>query len=191
MDTTDTDTETDTDTDTDTDLNSTTPSDRLPFSKAFQEADGRGRLALVLSCWFGAGLIPRAPGTAGTVAALPAVLLVHAAGPWPGALITLGFAVLAAWGAGAAERILGRPDPAEVVSDEVAGFMVTMVLLPFTWPFLAGGFVLFRLLDILKPFPIRWFERAPGGAGVVLDDVAAGILANLILRGTGSLLGGL
>ena len=80
-------------------------------------------------------------------------------------------------------------DPGEVVSDEVAGFMVTLYLLPFSWPFLAGGFVLFRLLDILKPFPIRRLERLPGGAGVVLDDVAAGILANLILRSTGALLG--
>lgn len=170
-------------------MNSTNPSDRLPFGKAFREADGRGRLALVLSCWFGAGLVPRVPGTAGTAAALPAVFLVHAAGPAAGLLIVLGFTALAILGAGAASRALGTEDPGEVVSDEVAGFMVALYLLPFTWPFLAGGFFLFRLLDILKPFPIRRLERLPGGAGVVLDDVAAGILANLILRGAGALLG--
>jgi phosphatidylglycerophosphatase A len=146
-------------------------------------------VALVLSCWFGAGLCPRAPGTAGTVAALPAVLLVHAAGPGFGLAITVGFTALAIWGAGRAARALGVKDPGEVVSDEVAGFMVSLYLLPFTWPFLAGGFVLFRLLDILKPFPIRRLERLPGGAGVVLDDVAAGVLANLILRGSWTLLG--
>jgi len=170
-------------------LNSTSPSDRLPFGKAFREAGPKGRLALLLSCWFGAGLVPRAPGTAGTAAALPAVLLVHAAGPAAGLAITAGFAALAIWGAGVSARVLGTEDPGEVVSDEVAGFMVALYLLPFTWTFLAGGFVLFRLLDILKPFPIRRLERLPGGTGVVLDDVAAGILANLILRGLRALLG--
>lgn len=133
--------------------------------------------------------MPGAPGTAGTLAALPAVLLVHVAGPWAGLLIVLSFVGMAVWAAGTAERVLGRTDPGEVVSDEVAGFMVTMYLLPFSWPSLVAGFALFRLLDILKPFPIRRLERIPGGGGVILDDVAAGILANLVLRAAGALLG--
>ncbi len=170
-------------------MKSETPSDRLLFGKAFRESDPKTRAALALSSWFGAGLVPRTPGTAGTVAALPAVFLVHLAGPLWGLVILLGFAGTAMWCAGVAEKALGRPDPGEVVSDEVAGFMVTLYLLPFSWPFLVGGFVLFRLLDIFKPFPIRRFERVPGGAGVILDDVAAGVLANLILRGAGALLG--
>jgi phosphatidylglycerophosphatase A len=102
-------------------------------------------------------------------------------------LIILAFTGAAVWGAGVTEQVLGRTDPGEVVSDEVAGFMVTMYLLPFTWPYLAGGFIVFRLLDIFKPFPIRRLERIPGGTGVILDDLAAGLLANLILRGAGAL----
>ncbi len=166
-------------------LKSTPPSDRLPFGQAFRKARGLNRAALVLSCWFGAGLVPGAPGTVGTAAALPMVVLVAVAGPWLGLGLVLAFVVLAAWGAGVSERMLGRTDPGEVVSDEVAGFMVTLYLLPLTWPYVAGGFVLFRLLDILKPFPVRRLERAPGGAGVILDDVAAGVLANLVLRAVG------
>jgi len=168
-------------------LKSTSSSDRLPFKSAFRGAGCKGRVALIISTWFGAGLVPRAPGTFGTLAALPAVFLVHAAGPVVGLLIILAFAGAAVWGAGLTEQVLGRTDPGEVVSDEVAGFMVTMYLLPFTWPYLAGGFIVFRLLDIYKPFPIRRLERLPGGAGVVLDDLAAGILANLILHGAGAL----
>lgn len=159
----------------------------MPLKTAFRDAGWKGRAALIISTWFGTGLVPRAPGTMGTLAALPAVFLVHAAGPVGGLLIILTFAGAAVWGAGLTEQVLGRTDPGEVVSDEVAGFMVTMYLLPFTWPYLAGGFIVFRLLDILKPFPIRRLERIPGGAGVVLDDLAAGLLANLILRGAGAL----
>lgn len=159
----------------------------MPLKTAFRDAGWKCRAALIVSTWFGAGLVPKAPGTFGTLAALPAVFLVHAAGPTAGLCIILAFAGAAVWGAGLTEQVLGRTDPREVVSDEVAGFMVTMYLLPFTWPYLAGGFIVFRLLDILKPFPIRRLERIPGGAGVVLDDLAAGLLANLILRGAGVL----
>ncbi len=168
-------------------MKSTSSSDRLPFGKAFREAGLKGRAALIISSWFGVGLVPKTPGTAGTAAALPAVLLVHAAGPAGGFLIILLFVLAAVWGAGETERALGRTDPREVVSDEVAGFMVTMFLLPFTLPYLVGGFILFRLFDIIKPFPIRRIERFPGGAGVVLDDVAAGVLANLALQGAAAL----
>lgn len=77
----------------------------------------------------------------------------------------------------------GRHDLPEFVMDEVAGFLVTMALVPFTWSFLLAGFVLFRLLDALKPFPISWFDRkVPGGVGVVADDLVAGIVANILLQ---------
>ena len=155
-------------------MKSEAPSDRLPFGKAFREGNAPTRAALILSSWFGAGLVPKAPGTAGTLAALPAILLVKAAGTIGGLVLILAFVALAVWAAGVAERVLGRKDPGEVVSDEVAGFMVTLYLLPLSWPYLAGGFLLFRLLDIAKPFPIRRIERIKGGAGVILDDVAAG-----------------
>lgn len=168
-------------------MKSGTSSGKLPFGKAFRQGNAVTRAALLLASWFGVGLLPRAPGTFGTLAALPAVLLVRAAGTLGGLVLILAFLALSVWAAGIAERVLGRTDPGEVVADEVAGFMVTLYLLPLSWPYLAGGFLLFRLLDIAKPFPIRRIERIQGGAGVILDDVAAGLIANLILRGGAAL----
>lgn len=162
-------------------------SGRLTFGRAFRESGLKTRTALIISSWFGVGLVPRTPGTAGTAAALPAVLLVYAAGPLGGLLIIVLFVLIAVWGAGETERALRRPDPREVVSDEVAGFMVTMYLLPFTWPYLLAGFMLFRLFDIIKPFPIRSLERISGGTGIILDDLAAGVMANLVLHGAAAL----
>jgi phosphatidylglycerophosphatase A len=119
------------------------------------------------------------------------VLLMQAAGALGGGILILCFLGLSIWAGGTAERLLGRRDPPEVVSDEVAGFMVTLYLLPFSWVYIAGGFVLFRIMDIAKPFPIRRIEGIPGGIGIVLDDVLAGIFANLLLRGAGILMGSL
>ena len=91
--------------------------------------------------------------------------------------------VLAVWLAGASEKLLGRKDPGCIVIDEIAGMLVTMAGLPFTFFTAVAGFVLFRILDILKPFPIRTLERKiPGGTGIVIDDVVAGIIANITLR---------
>ena len=79
-------------------------------------------------------------------------------------------------------KLLGRRDPSEIVIDEVAGFSVTLFLLSLSWLNLLLGFLLFRLFDISKPFPIRRLERVKGGFGIVLDDLLAGIYANLALR---------
>ncbi|MBW2133424.1 MAG: phosphatidylglycerophosphatase A [Deltaproteobacteria bacterium] len=129
------------------------------------------------------GKIPVAPGTAGTAAGLPLAYLVSLA-PVPHAfffiILFTGMAVL---GAHYAEAALGKKDPGEIVIDEIAGIVITFVGLTMNARTLAIGFVLFRVLDIFKPFPIRWIDRRiPGGGGVVLDDVIAGIYANLILR---------
>jgi phosphatidylglycerophosphatase A len=90
---------------------------------------------------------------------------------------------VACWAAGEAERIFQEQDSKRIVIDEAVGFLVTMTALPPTWPYLIGGFCLFRCFDILKPPPIRLIERkVKGGYGVVLDDVLAGIYAQISLR---------
>jgi phosphatidylglycerophosphatase A len=141
------------------------------------------RLALLLATWWGVGYSPIAPGTAGTIAAIPFFLLLSLL-PLSGYLAgVLGIGLVACWAAGQAERIFQKKDSRLIVIDEAVGFLVTMTALPPAWPYLVGGFCLFRCFDILKPPPIRLIERkVPGGYGVVLDDVLAGIYAQISLR---------
>jgi phosphatidylglycerophosphatase A len=130
------------------------------------------------------GYSPIAPGTFGSAAALPLCLLISLM-PISAALVFVAaLMLLSAWVAHGAQQIIGRSDPAEVVVDEICGMAATMLALPFTPVFVAGGFALFRVFDILKPFPIRWVDKhVPGGWGILLDDLLAGIFANAILRG--------
>jgi phosphatidylglycerophosphatase A len=141
------------------------------------------RLALLLATWWGVGYVPRAPGTAGTIAAIPFFLLLSLL-PLAGYLAcVLGIGLVACWAAGEAERFFQEQDSQRIVIDEAVGFLVTMTALPPTWPYLIGGFCLFRCFDILKPPPIRLIEqRVKGGYGVVLDDVLAGVYAQISLR---------
>jgi phosphatidylglycerophosphatase A len=158
-------------------------SDTLTFREAFRKADLPMKSALCLSSWFGAGLMPLAPGTFGTLTALPLVLVLNHLGELYEGLALVLLIPLAVWSSSLSERCLGRNDPPEVVVDEVAGFLLTLFLLPLSWLTLCLGFILFRLFDIAKPFPIGWFERKlRGGTGIVLDDLMAGIYANLGLR---------
>ena len=90
---------------------------------------------------------------------------------------------MAIWLADASEKLIKKKDPGCIVIDEIAGMLVTLAGLPFNFFTVVVGFVLFRLLDIFKPFPIRYLERKiPGGAGIVVDDIVAGIIANITLR---------
>ncbi len=129
------------------------------------------------------GKIPVAPGTFGTVAGIPLCLLVAAIEPQTAALAILVFLVLAVWAAGRGAKVLGARDPGSIIVDEMAGMLVTLWGIPINGAVLIAGFILFRLLDILKPYPIRRLEKLPGGIGIVADDVAAGIVANILLRG--------
>lgn len=142
-----------------------------------------GRLALAVATCFGVGRAPIAPGTAGSV---PGVLLAYglasAAGPWAVAAGLVAVAAVGTWAADVASRVLGHSDPRPVVVDEVAGQMLTLLFLPPTWQVLVLGFLLFRVFDILKPFPVGALERLPGGAGIMADDLAAGIYGNLLLQ---------
>ena len=127
-------------------------------------------------------MVPKAPGTFGTLGAVPLAVGVYYFGVFFGALFIVIFILIAVWASGLSQKILGRDDPPEVVIDEVAGFLLTVFLVPPSWLSLCFGFLLFRFFDILKPFPIGRSEKLKGGAGVVLDDLLAGIYSNLCLR---------
>lgn len=141
------------------------------------------RIVIFLATGCYAGKLPVAPGTFGSLAALPLCWLLAQLG-WPAALGATVLVIAAAvWVAGAAERLLQRKDPGSIVIDEIAGMLVTFSGLPFTAFSAAAGFVLFRILDIAKPFPIGWVEkRLSGGVGIVMDDLVAGVIANLGCR---------
>jgi phosphatidylglycerophosphatase A len=141
------------------------------------------RLVILLATWWGTGYSPLAPGTVGTIAAVPFFLLLSLL-PLYGYLAgVLGIGLAACWAAGQAERIFKEKDSPRIVIDEVVGFLVTMIALPAQWSYIVVGFLLFRAFDILKPPPIRLSERkVTGGYGVVLDDVLAGIYAHILLR---------
>jgi phosphatidylglycerophosphatase A len=136
---------------------------------------------IALATAFGAGYMPKAPGTWGSAVGLLLWFLLPAS-TWA-QLAAIALVVIAgSWSAGVAERHFGRHDPGQVVIDEVAGMLITLFLNPAGWLSAAGGFLLFRAADILKPFPARRLERLPGGLGIMADDVMAGIYANLALR---------
>jgi phosphatidylglycerophosphatase A len=128
------------------------------------------------------GRVPFAPGTAGTiVGVLLAVLLRDTVYCWY-ALATAVVTGIGTWAAGEADAILGTKDSPTIVIDEIAGFLVAMFLVPFTWWAVAAGFVLFRLIDILKPWPLKRLQDIPGGMGVMLDDLGAGVYTNVIIQ---------
>lgn len=140
------------------------------------------RLALSVATCLGLGYLPICPGTFASSAALGAyVLLGHITILAQLTVISLIF-FIGVWSAGVTEHILGIKDPHQVVIDEVAGYMMTTILLPFTFTRAFLGLFLFRLFDILKPFPIKKFERIQGGWGIMADDIIAGLYSMVILR---------
>lgn len=139
--------------------------------------------AILLATWFGAGYLPKAPGTWGSLAALPfAWLLTWLGGPNLLATATMLVFLVGVWAAQRAIGATGLKDPQLVVIDEVAGQWLVLLLTPLD-PLLYGlGFILFRLLDITKPWPANWADRkVPGGLGVMLDDVLAALYGLLIM----------
>lgn len=136
-----------------------------------------------LATGFYSGLSPVGPGTAGTLVAIPLVLLLSLLGPLGYTTATFLSILAAVYVAHVYEHEKKTHDLPEVVVDEIVGFFVTMALVPTTPIFLFLGFVLFRAFDILKPYPISYIDRkVQGGFGVVLDDVAAGLVSNVILQ---------
>ena len=130
------------------------------------------------------GFCPIAPGTLGSLAALPLCLLITAIPTRVAGIFALALVWLSVWIAQRAEALIGQKDPKEIVIDEICGMIVTFFGVPFAPLSIIMGFALFRLFDILKPFPIRWADKKiSGGWGIVLDDIIAGVIANALLRG--------
>jgi phosphatidylglycerophosphatase A len=143
------------------------------------------RAAVAVATWFGCGYFPWGPGTAGSLAALIIALVLHiysGAGRPVLLVITLLLLAPAIWASTQTARLLDKKDPSIVVIDEVLGQWVTLLgATALRWKSFCAAFLLFRLFDIWKPWPVRDFEKLPEGVGIVADDLAAGIYAALIL----------
>jgi phosphatidylglycerophosphatase A len=141
------------------------------------------RPACLLAYGFGSGLAPKAPGTMGTIAAIPLYLLIQDLALLPYLLILVLAFMAGIWFCQKAVDWLGQEDPSAVVWDEFVGYWVTMIAAPAGWQWLVVGFVLFRFFDILKPWPISWCDKKlHGGFGIMLDDVIAGIFAFICMQ---------
>jgi phosphatidylglycerophosphatase A len=137
---------------------------------------------LFLAFGFGSGLAKKAPGTCGTLAAVPLYCVLAQSGNLIYGALTLIVTIAGCWICGRAAEKLDEHDFNGIVWDEIAGYLISLWFIPFSWKGVVIGFVLFRFFDILKPWPIKWVDRkVQGGVGIMLDDVLAGVLANLTL----------
>ena len=147
-----------------------------------------------IATFFGAGRLPKAPGTWGSLAALPCAWALHYLGGFPLLALATAIALVAGlWASGAHMAATGQHDPGEIVIDEVVGQWIALWPLSFglwnngvaahvfPWPGWVGAFVFFRLFDILKPGPVGWADRQPGAFGVMMDDVIAGVFAAIVV----------
>jgi len=141
------------------------------------------QLALWLATVLGIGRIPFAPGTFGSIPGVLLALWLHHVGLWwlELGVIMVTFAI-GTWAGGVAERHFQLTDPGPVVIDEVLGMLVTVAFIPVNGTGAFVGFVVFRIFDIIKPFPARNFERLPGGLGIMADDFAAGVWGQIVMR---------
>jgi phosphatidylglycerophosphatase A len=141
------------------------------------------RLSVLVASFGYVGFFPFAPGTAGSLAALALFAFIR----WIGVpAIELGAIVavfaIGVWSASGTEAALGRKDPGIVVIDEVLGMLITLALLPVSIPGVIAGFLIFRVLDVIKPYPAARLEHLHGGLGIMADDAVAGLYSYLILR---------
>lgn len=139
------------------------------------------RLARMIATWFGAGDLPVAPGTWGSLAALPcALVIVFIGGQYLLAASVLIAFFAGVWASGKLAAYHRMEDPQRVVIDEVAGQWLAILPVAYDWRFYPVAFILFRFLDITKPWPIRRFEEFPGGVGIMADDIGAGVYAGVL-----------
>ncbi len=149
-------------------------------------------MSRAIATFFGVGLLPWAPGTWGSAAAIPVAWVIHGLGGFPALLLaTIAVTLIGWWATAQATKDSDDHDPSEIVIDEVAGIWIALLPLSgglwhagaeawvFPWPGWVGAFVFFRLFDILKPGPVGWADRRNDALGVMLDDVIAGIMAAL------------
>ena len=141
------------------------------------------KLILLIATGFYSGMAPKAPGTWGSAfALLPWFFCRNLSLGWY-LILLAGTLVIGTLAAGSAEKILDRPDPGCIVIDEILGIFITLTLAPNHPSAWILGFLLFRLFDIFKPFPVSWFDtHVHGGLGIMLDDVVAGIYALVTLQ---------
>jgi phosphatidylglycerophosphatase A len=129
------------------------------------------------------GYLPKAPGTWGSLLGLLLFFLLHTLSLEIYLAVIAGIFVIGTFAAGEAEKIMDHQDPGLVVIDEIVGMLITMIAVPATPLAMVLGFILFRIFDILKPFPVNFFDqRFHGGLGIMLDDVMAGIYSLIILQ---------
>jgi len=142
------------------------------------------KIIMLLATGFNTGKSPFAPGTVGTLAGIPFALVFWVIPPPFFGVYVVGLMLLAIFIADQAEKILKEKDPGCIVIDEIAGYVVALSIVPVNAYTIIAGFFIFRFFDVVKAGPARYFERNfSGGAGVVLDDVMAGILTAAVLRG--------
>ena len=145
-------------------------------------------LARLIATFFGAGRFPIAPATFAS-AIVAGILFLLGPGPdqlargrvWPEAILIVVLVPIAIWAAGRAEKTLGH-DASPIVIDEVVGQLIALWHAPRSWPWVLGGFLLFRIFDVIKPLGANKAQDLPGGIGIVADDVLAGIYAALVLQ---------
>jgi phosphatidylglycerophosphatase A len=141
------------------------------------------RVDALLSTGFGVGYLPKAPGTWGSLAALPFAWVIAESGGATALLAaTAAVLLLGVWASGSFARRTGRKDPGIIIIDEVAGQWLTLAFVPADPYYYLAGFLLFRIADIVKPWPASWADRKlDGGIGVMLDDIFAGVYAAVML----------
>lgn len=150
-----------------------------------------GHPVCLISTWFGCGLLPWAPGSWGSLGAVPLAVLVHYYGGGPGLVfVALVLFLIGLWTADIYTRRTRERDPGAIVIDEVAGQILVLSVVPPDWGWYLAGFVLFRIMDVLKPWPVSWMERRfDGGFGVMVDDIGAALYAMAVLYGISWVLG--
>lgn len=129
-----------------------------------------------------AGRFPIAPGTAGTVVGVLIYLGAKHLGTFPYAGFCVVLSAVGTWAAGRAEKILGCKDCPSIVVDEIAGYLIAMFMVPPSWEYSVAGFLVFRLFDIAKPWPLKRLQDLDGGFGVMMDDLGAGLYTNIALQ---------
>jgi len=138
---------------------------------------------MFIATGFYSGYLPKAPGTWGSLVGLLLFFLLHTLNLQIYLAVVAAIFVIGTFAAGEAEKILDRKDPGLVVIDEIVGILITMIAIPATPLAMGLGFILFRIFDIWKPFPIRLIDqRFHGGLGIMLDDIVAGIFSLVILQ---------
>ena len=138
---------------------------------------------MVIATGFYSGYLPKAPGTWGSLVGLFIFFMLHTLSLPVYLAVVAGLFLVGSFAAGEAEKIMDHKDPGLVVIDEIVGMLITMIAVPATPLAMAMGFILFRIFDIAKPFPVNFFDqRFHGGLGIMLDDVMAGIYSLVILQ---------